>query len=64
MAKKSAIERYNWMDETSSKENWNHDFGTIIIDVFERAIRNGETNKTVVKLIDEIEIEFFKGRSS
>lgn len=60
--KKSAVERYNYMDETSSKEEWNHDFGTIIIDVFERAVRNEEANKTVKKLIDEIEIEFNKGR--
>ncbi len=58
--KKSAVEKYNYMDEKSSEEEWNHDFGTIIIDVFERAIRNGETNKTVKKLIDEIEVEFNK----
>lgn len=60
--KKSAIERYDYMDETSSKEEWNHDFGTMIIDVFERAIRNGETNKTVKQLIDELEIMFNSGR--
>jgi hypothetical protein len=58
--KKSAIERYNYMDEKSSKEEWNHDFGTMIIDVFERAIRSGQINKTVKELIDEIEIEFNK----
>ena len=56
--KKSAVEKYNYMDETSSKENWNHDFGTIILDVFERAVRKGEVNKTVKELINEIEIEF------
>lgn len=58
--RKSAIEKYEYMDETSSKEEWNHDFGTMIIDVFERAVRNGEINKTVKQLIDEIEIEFNK----
>ena len=58
--KKSAIEKYNYMDEISSKENWNHDFGTTILDVFERAVKNGEVNKTVKKLIDEIEIELYK----
>jgi hypothetical protein len=62
MAKKSAIERYSRMDETSSKEDWNHDFGTMIIDAFERAIRNGEINKTVKQLIDELEVEFNKYR--
>lgn len=62
MPKKSAIERYNLMDETSSKEEWNHDFGTMIIDVFERAIRNGEISKTVKQLIDELEVEFYKYR--
>lgn len=61
MAKKSVIERYNQMDETSSKEDWNHDFGTMIIDVFERAVRNGETSKTVKQLIDDLETEFNKG---
>ena len=58
--KKSAVEKYNYMDKKSSEENWNHDFGTMIIDVFERAIRNGEVNKTVKKSVDEIEIEFNK----
>jgi hypothetical protein len=62
MAKKSAVERYNYMDKTSSEENWNHDFGTMIIDVFEKAIRNGEVGKTVKQLIDELEVEFNKGR--
>lgn len=58
--KKSVVEKYNYMDEKSSREEWNHDFGTLIIDVFERAIRNGELNKTIKKLIDEIEVEFNK----
>ena len=58
--KKSAVERYNYMDEKSSKEEWNDGFGLIVLEVFERAINNGEVNKTVKKLIDEIEIEFNK----
>ena len=58
--KKSASERYNNMDEKSSKEEWNDDFGLIVIEVFERAINEGKLNKTVGKLIDEIEIEFKK----
>lgn len=62
MPKKSAVERYNLMDKTSSEEDWNHDFGTMIIDVFERAIRNGEVNKTVKQLIDELEVDFYKNR--
>lgn len=53
--KKSAVERYNNMDEKSSKEEWNDDFGLIVIEVFERAIENNELNKTVEELIDEIE---------
>lgn len=56
--KKSAVERYHEMDEKSSKEEWNDDFGLIVIGVFERAIENGELNKTVKKLVDEIEEEF------
>ena len=60
--KKSIVERYNYMDEISSKEEWNHDFATLIVDIFEKAIRNGEINKTVKKLIEEIEIEFNKDR--
>lgn len=40
--KKSAVERYNYMDQKSSDEEWNDDFGTIIIEVFEKAVRNGE----------------------
>jgi len=58
--KKSVVERYNYMDEKSSKEEWNDGFGLIVLEVFERAINNGEVNKTVKKLIDEIEIEFNK----
>lgn len=61
MAKKSAIERYKLMDETSSKEYWNDDFGRMIILAFERAIENGEVKKTVEELIDELEVEFNKG---
>ncbi len=61
--KKSAIEKYEFMDEISSKEKWNHDFGTIILDVFEKAIRSGQIKKTVKQLIEEIEVEFNKGRS-
>lgn len=56
MRKKSAVERYKHMDEKSSKEEWNDDFGIIVIEVFERAIKNGELNKTVEELVDEIEI--------
>jgi len=50
------------MDEKSSEELWNHDFGSIIIQAFECAVRNGKMNKTVRQLIDDIEIEFNKGR--
>lgn len=57
---KSAVERYKYMDRKSSEENWNHDFGTMIMDVFDRAVKNGEINKTVKELIEEIEIEFNK----
>lgn len=53
--KKSAMERYHYMDKKSSEEEWNDDFGTIILEVFEKAINNGELNKTVGELIDEIE---------
>ncbi len=53
--RKSAIERYNDMDEKSSEEDWNDDFGLIVIEVFEAAVRNRQLNKTVKKLIDEIE---------
>jgi hypothetical protein len=60
--KKSAIEKYDYMDKKSSEEEWNDGFGNIIIDVFERAVRNGELRKTVKQLIDEIEIEFNKNR--
>lgn len=60
--KKSAIERYNYMDKKSSKEEWNDGFGLIVLEVFERAIRNGQIQKTVKQLIDEIEIEFNKDK--
>jgi len=56
--KKSAAERYNEMDEKSSKAGWNDDFGLIVLDVFERAINEGKLNKTVKKLVDEIENKF------
>lgn len=55
MKKKSAAERYNDMDEKSSKEEWNDDFGLVVIEVFGKAIGEGKLNKTVKELIDEIE---------
>jgi hypothetical protein len=55
MREKSAAERYKDMDKKSSEEEWNDDFGIIVIEVFERAINNGELNKTVKELINEIE---------
>ncbi len=58
--KKSAAERYNEMNEKSSKAGWNDDFGLIVLDVFERAINEGKLNKTVKTLVDEIEEEFRK----
>ena len=54
-AKKSAVERYRDLDTKSSNEDWNDDFGIVIIDVFESAINNGELNKTVEELVYEIE---------
>ncbi len=57
MKKKSAVERYHDMDEKSSKEEWNDDFGLIVLEVFERAVYNGKLRKTVGKLIDEIETQ-------
>lgn len=62
MNKKPTVERYNVMDEISSKEEWNADFGTMLINVFENAVQNGEVNKTVEQLIDELEAEFYKDR--
>lgn len=59
-SKKSAAERYNEMDEKSSKEEWNDGFGLIILDVFEKAINEGKLNKTVKTLVNEIEKEFYK----
>lgn len=58
MKKKSAVERYNDMDKKSSEEEWNDDFGGIVLEVFERALNEGKLNKTVKELIDEIETEF------
>ena len=58
MKKKSAADRYHDMDEKSSKGEWNDDFGSIVIDVFEKAVNNGKLNKTVEELIDEIETRF------
>ena len=54
--KKSVIERYNHMDIKSSEEEWNDDFGTMVLEVLEKALRNGELTKTVEDLVDEIEI--------
>ena len=56
--KKSAIERYNQMDKKSSEEEWNDDFGTMVLEVLEKAVMNGELTKTVEDLVDEIEIRF------
>ena len=56
--KKSAIDRYNKMDKKSSEEEWNDDFGLIVLEVFEKAVNNGELSKTVEDLVDEIEIRF------
>ena len=56
--KKSAIERYNQMDEKSSEEEWNDDFGTMVLEVLEKAVMNGELTKTVEDLVDDIEIRF------
>jgi hypothetical protein len=56
--KKSAVERYNDMDRKSSEEEWNDDFGLMIIDVFEKAVNSGELTKTVKELVDEIETRF------
>ena len=56
--KKSVIERYNHMDIKSSEEEWNDDFGTMVLEVLEKALRNGELTKTVEDLVDEIEIRF------
>ena len=46
------------MDKKSSLAGWNDDFGSIILEVFESAVNNGELNKTVEDLIDEIEARF------
>jgi len=56
--KKSVIERYNHMDIKSSEEEWNDDFGIMVLEVLEKAVRNGELTKTVEDLVDEIEIRF------
>jgi len=56
--KKSAIERYNRMDKKSSEEEWNDDFGTMVLEVLEKAVMNGELTKTVEELVDDIEIRF------
>jgi hypothetical protein len=58
MKKKSAVERYKDMDEESSLAGWNDDFGLMILDAFEKAVNDGELNKTVKDLIDELEIRF------
>jgi len=56
--RKTVIERYNQMDIKSSEEEWNDDFGTMVLEVLEKALRNGELTKTVEDLVDEIEIRF------
>ena len=56
--KKSAIERYNQMDKKSSEEEWNDDFGIMVLEVLEKAVMNGELTKTVEDLVDDIEIRF------
>ena len=56
--KKSVIELYNHMDIKSSEEEWNDDFGTMVLEVLEKAVRNGELTKTVEDLVDDIEIRF------
>ena len=56
--RKTAIERYNQMDKKSSEEEWNDDFGTMVLEVLEKAIMNGELTKTVEDLVDDIEIRF------
>ena len=56
--RKTAIDRYNNMDKKSSEEEWNDDFGTMVLEVLEKALRNGELTKTVEDLVDEIEIRF------
>ena len=43
--RKTAIDRYNNMDKKSSEEEWNDDFGTMVLEVLE-------------DLVDEIEIRF------
>lgn len=58
--KKSAIEKYKKMDKKSSEEEWNDDFGILVLEVFEKAVNNGELSKTVEDLVDEIEIRFKK----
>ncbi len=56
--RKTAIERYNQMDKKSSEEEWNDDFGTMVLEVLEKAVMNGELTKTVEDLVDDIEIRF------
>ena len=56
--RKTAIERYNQMDKKSSEEEWNDDFGIMVLEVLEKAVRNGELTKTVADLVDDIEIRF------
>ena len=56
--KKSAIEKYKKMDKKSSEEEWNDDFGILVLEVFEKAVNNGVLSKTVEDLVDEIEIRF------
>lgn len=56
--RKTAIDRYNNMDKKSSEEEWNDDFGTMVLEVLENAVRNGELTKTVEDLVYDIETRF------
>ena len=56
--RKTAIDRYNNMDKKSSEEEWNDDFGTMVLEVLENAVRKGELTKTVEDGVDENEIRF------
>lgn len=54
----NTIEKYIYMDKKSSQEDWNDEFGLMVIEFFEKAVMNGEINKTVKQLVDEIEVKF------
>ena len=55
MKKKTAAERYHDMGE------WDDDFESLVIEVFEKAVDDGKLNKKVKTLIDEIETRFNEG---